>query len=71
MWHSKPLLKNDTFEGTVTHHVVIDVATKKKTTTIYDVVAICEDSYSTNYEKSKLDKSDEKEPHLESLSRDV
>ena len=52
--------KNDTFEGTVT----LDVATKKKTTTSFDVIEVCEDSDPANCEDVELDKSDEKNQTL-------
>ena len=47
--------KNDTFEGIV----ATNVATKKKTITISNVVAIYEDLDSTDYEASKSDNNDE------------
>ena len=59
------IIKNDTFEGTITHIV----AMKKKTTIISNVVTVCEDSNSTDYEKSESDKSDSEEPSIEDIQK--
>ena len=57
--------KKDTFEGTV----ATDVATKKKTTTISDVVEVYEDSDPSDYDDSKSGESDEEEPSTEDIQK--
>ena len=57
--------KKDTFEGTI----ATDVVKKKKTTIIFDVVAIYKDSDSTDYEESESDKSYEEEPSTKDIQK--
>ena len=57
--------KKDTFEGTVAS----DVATKKKTTTIFDVVEVYEDSDPSNCEDSDSNNSNENEPSIEDIQK--
>ena len=59
------ITKKDTFEGTVAS----DVATKKKTTTISNVVEVYEDSDPSNYEDSDSDNSNEDEPSSEDIQK--
>ena len=57
--------KKNTFEGIIAS----DVAMKKKTTTIFDVVEVYEDSGPSNCEDSNSNKSNEDEPSIEDIQK--